>query len=407
MVASIRDIISVSRKTARNLKQALEEITEQYIANRRQKELEAVLERIPVKNTQPKQDLLANRLRGRRNFSTAARRNFSGVKAPSGSLYKSLGTTRVTTASRNLINLYEPFRLATRVTTRGLVRGGPGSSLFNNLPRQSARLYSTQGHTVAADAVGKISEAVRAVFLKGSSLNIKGSVNHNIGSIKSNENYVNKDIELAQAESSSTVASGCFVDFNFDRSFNMEDYLPQKVLLGPESVDSLRKFYDDVAAYRAVVTNDIEKMVNLIGEPSAEYIMNGRHLKIRCRFPNCEPQKMERLLLENEIVSGVVMSDDSAAYTDECSSSEFYSQMSDSNSGSESSFFEMVEQMPSIASGLSSTTSYVTGNSDPNGNESFFYNDVSILSSRGLDDDGLQFIETVIPTGDFGDIVVV
>ncbi|GME82843.1 unnamed protein product [Ambrosiozyma monospora] len=244
----MREIISVSRKTARGLKQTLEDIAEQLIANHRQRQLQ--LQPVPVRiphggvNGGGSSHPLLNP-GGARNYSTMiSKRLFSTRVNPqyfknqiNPNSFFNFKKINVSTMSRNVLYQTQPFRFAGGATKRAGVqfgrsmgRGGYPSGLFSHFPQHNARMFSTYGPNVASQAVHNLTQSLRAGFIKGGSLAQHLGKSH-VGSMNTNPNVVAQDIKLARtdSEASNLYSEGCFVEFTIPSSYDVAAFTDSSV----------------------------------------------------------------------------------------------------------------------------------------------------------------------------------
>ncbi|GMG40479.1 unnamed protein product [Ambrosiozyma monospora] len=248
MVASkMREIISVSRKTARGLKQTLEDIAEQLIANHRQRQLS--LQPVPVRipHGAPTHPLLNpggarnySTMLSKRLFSTRVNPNYfkSQINANSSNNFFNFKKINVSTMSRNVLYQTQPFRFAAGGATkragaqvgRSLGRGGYPSGLFSHFPQHNARMFSTYGPNVTSQAVHNLTQSLRAGFIKGGSLAQHLGKSH-IGSMNTNPNVVAQDIKLSRtdSEASNLYSEGCFVEFTIPSSYDVDAFTDASV----------------------------------------------------------------------------------------------------------------------------------------------------------------------------------
>ena len=394
--SSLRELIRVSRKTAREFKQALEDVAELI----REKQLEQSLQREPVRvpvRNQARQHPLAGRVY-RRQFSTtrdvsATFRNINKNVllnfARAGNASGGAAATRNFTPS--LINTLkaavyqtQPFRTATRVQM-GLVRGGIGSGMYRHFPRHNARMFSTFGPNMTRQAVENLSQGLRTFFVKGGKtshdcLSHAYMNNVDIGHLRADETFASNDIELAStvSETAGLKECGCIVEFDMATP-SIVSLVPESGYFDDDLSCKMETVYETSIKVQQKVLNDIMLFRENIG--STSYKFDKQREKLRFYCPNCEVTKMERLLLESCITMGVVKKNESfgsPAALDELSDSE----------GSEFSGPELETDSDSILSATASSSGN-TGSSVSSGHYnrySYFngmeeFSDGSILST--------------------------
>lgn len=384
---SLRELIRVSRKTAREFKQALEDVAELI----REKQLEQSLQREPVRvpvRNQARQHPLAGRVY-RRQFSTSR-----DVSATFRNMNKNVllnfvraGNSTGAAASRNMtpsltntlkaaVYQTQPFRAATRVQM-GLVRGGIGSGMYRHFPRHNARMFSTFGPNMTRQAVENLSQGVRMFFVRG------GKTSHDclthaymndvdIGHLRADEAFAANDIDLAStvSETAGLKECGCIVEFDMATP-SIVSLVPESGYFDDDLSCKMETVYETSIKVQQKVLTDIKLFRENIG--STSYKFDKQREKLRFYCPNCDVTKMERLLLESCITMGVVKRNESIG-------SPVLGELSDSE-GSEFSGPELETDSDSV---LSSTLS--SGSSDRYNRYSYLngveeFSDGSILST--------------------------
>lgn len=316
---SLRELIRVSRKTAREFKQAVEDVAELI----REKQLEQSLQReparVPVRN-QSRQHPLAGRVY-RRQFSTtrdvsATFRNVNrnvflnfatkaGVNnAASRSLKPSIANT-----FKAAIYQTQPFRTSTRVQL-SFVRGGIGSGMYKHFSRHNARMFSTFGPNVTHQAVENLSQSLRMFFIKGGKtshdcLSHAYMNNIDIGRLHADETFAARDIELAStvSETSGLKECGCVVEFDMSTP-SIISLVPESGYFDDDLSGKMETVYETSIKVQQKVLSDIKLFRENIGSTSYKFDKQRARLRFYC--PNCEVAKMERLLQESSITMGVV-----------------------------------------------------------------------------------------------------
>ncbi|OWB85013.1 hypothetical protein B5S33_g3670 [[Candida] boidinii] len=367
----VRDIINLSRRTARNIGQALADIAEELIARQqhRQNQLQPVLERIPVRNSGASSTnpfLNRNGSGSRRKFSTftnstknSARNNLKSTKFlnlfkiffSNKFLYGSnlrnsmnirnfstnsnvsiLKTSaknfqkcpKITSNVRNVMWNVSPFRTSTRTCFIANGSGGPGSFLYKNFVRHNQRLFSTYGPSFTHQAANNLTNGVRAMIYNTYDDLKKGKKLYhtkNIGSMNISKRHVSENYRLASTNSiidskllpsanveNDFVNTGCVVEFSLDPSTSSNCKFPTMAILDDDVMEDLENIFIN---YRKLVIKEIKLIKENLGETIVETFTNENGEPcIRLRFPNCDVEKMEALLLDLGVSLGVVKPDE-------------------------------------------------------------------------------------------------
>ncbi|GME89380.1 unnamed protein product [[Candida] boidinii] len=367
----VRDIINLSRRTARNIGQALADIAEELIARQqhRQNQLQPVLERIPVRNSGPSSTnpfLNRNGSGSRRNFSTftnstknSARNNLKSTKFlnlfkiffsnkflygsnlrnsmnirnfttnSNVSSLKSSGRNfqkfpKITSNVRNVMWNVSPFRTSTRTCFIANGSGGPGSFLYKNFVRHNQRLFSTYGPSFTHQAANNLTNGVRAMIYNTYDDLKKGKKLYhtkNIGSMNISKRHVSENYRLASTNSiidskllpsanveNDFVNTGCVVEFSLNPSTSSNCQFPTIAILDDDVMEDLENIFIN---HRQLVIKEIKLIKENLGETIIETFTNENGEPcIRLRFPNCDVEKMETLLLDLGVSLGVVKPDE-------------------------------------------------------------------------------------------------
>ncbi|OWB71268.1 hypothetical protein B5S31_g954 [[Candida] boidinii] len=367
----VRDIINLSRRTARNIGQALADIAEELIARQqhRQNQLQPVLERIPVRNSGPSSTnpfLNRNGSGSRRNFSTftnstknSARNNLKSTKFLNlfkiffsnkflygSNLRNSMNIRNFTTNSnvsslkssarnfqkfpkitsnvRNVMWNVSPFRTSTRTCFIANGSGGPGSFLYKNFVRHNQRLFSTYGPSFTHQAANNLTNGVRAMIYNTYDDLKKGKKLYhtkNIGSMNISKRHVSENYRLASTNSiidskllpsanveNDFVNTGCVVEFSLNPSTSSNCQFPTIAILDDDVMEDLENIFIN---HRQLVIKEIKLIKENLGETIIETFTNENGEPcIRLRFPNCDVEKMETLLLDLGVSLGVVKPDE-------------------------------------------------------------------------------------------------
>ena len=367
----VRDIINLSRRTARNIGQALADIAEELIARQqhRQNQLQPVLERIPVRNSGPSSAnpfLNRNGSGSRRKFSTftnstknSARNNLKSTKFLNlfkiffsnkflygSNLRNSMNIRNFTTNSnvsslkssarnfqkfpkitsnvRNVMWNVSPFRTSTRTCFIANGSGGPGSFLYKNFVRHNQRLFSTYGPSFTHQAANNLTNGVRAMIYNTYDDLKKGKKLYhtkNIGSMNISKRHVSENYRLASTNSiidskllpsanveNDFVNTGCVVEFSLNPSTSSNCQFPTIAILDDDVMEDLENIFIN---HRQLVIKEIKLIKENLGETIIETFTNENGEPcIRLRFPNCDVEKMETLLLDLGVSLGVVKPDE-------------------------------------------------------------------------------------------------
>ncbi|KAH3666796.1 hypothetical protein OGAPHI_003245 [Ogataea philodendri] len=367
MVANkIRELISATRRSARNVRQTLDEIAEQLIANQRQRQLEVQLERVPVRSPARSHPLANRGLQGPRYGAVGLSKRFYSTSRRAPTYIRSATRSSVSSVTKNIVYQVQPFRISARVGCNFV-----GSSLYSHFPRHNARMFSTYGQSVAAQATHNLTQGLRATLLKGHQLQSQlMSANYN-SSQNVNKAFVDENMELARGEST---ADGCVVEFNLSLQ---DQVLPEKFLLDDDILKQFEQAYVvNELEHRMLILNDFKRLKEIIGATVIEHLDNKN--VIRCHFPNCEVAKMETMLAESGITTGVVRTLESRASSiASATDSEEYG-MIDSYDTTDYETFDAVLTSRSSESEESDAL--------------FYFDEHPVLSSS----DGLEFVEPVI-----------
>ncbi|VEU20296.1 DEKNAAC101099 [Brettanomyces naardenensis] len=300
----LREVIWASRKAARDFRKALEEVAEQLAANSRRNR--PALQRIPVRVSRGQSgNPLLNQLQ-RRNYSTLLRGGATARVANVTFLKPQTARLGVSQATRSVLYRVQPFR----TTLRPRFTGCP-NALYANFVHHNARMFSTFGPDVTAQAVHNLSQGLRAFFVKGAQMKLNAGIDSHIGSLNANATSVQRVLALANEDLSTAALnnSACFVEFNLTSCARNSpaEALPEECFLDDEIVSDLSNFVKQRVQYQTRVIDDIVTFKERIGSPGGRRLVapNGDVI-MRFLFPNCEPEKMERLLIDSEITTGVV-----------------------------------------------------------------------------------------------------
>lgn len=305
----IGEIISASRKTAKEFKQVLEDIAELI----REKQLQESLSREPVRvpvRPQNHQHPLAGRA-SRRHFSTYTTRNPN---------FKNLNRNFVTKANLPKSNIFtkpsisntlraaiyqtQPFRTNTRAQLN-FIRGGIGSGMYSHFPRHNARMFSTYGPNLTHLAVKNLSQGIRTLFVKGGKVGSDCLTNVNVGSLHSTKLFVENDMKLASMVSETTglKEDGCFVEFDLSTP-SIVSFVPEEGYFDDDLSVKLQDMHEASVKLQANALNDVKLFRENIGSTIYKFDRNRDKLRFYC--PNCNVLKMEGLLQDCGISTGIV-----------------------------------------------------------------------------------------------------
>lgn len=283
MIPKLREVIAASRKAARDFKRALEEVGEQLA--QRNAHNRTQLRPIPVRGSsrQPGSPLADLQ---RRHLSTS-------VMKPA--VFARVSRATVSQTSRAVMYRAQPFRTS--------FRPGCGSSLYSNFTQHNSRMFSTYGPNITVQAVHNLNQGIRALFLQAAQLQFHAAA-------CAQHRCLLKPIYGDETTSSSKKAhTGCFVEFNLTSATEDESLISEECYLDDIAVSEIESFVARRAAHQKRVLDDIIRLKDCIGSPAGRRLTaaNGDIL-MRFFFPNCEPVKLEQLLVDNSITTGMVHS---------------------------------------------------------------------------------------------------
>jgi hypothetical protein len=339
----IRELIRASRRTAREFGAALEEVGQ--LLRERQSHHQPNPVRVPVRarNTSTGHPLHGARSphSGSNRFNSSYSRHFSTGRVASANSIKSSFINanifqRYPTAASfkpkySISNTFkaalyqtQPFRTATRAQVR------VGFGLYTNFPRHNARMFSTFGPNVTRQAVENLSQNIRMMFLKGGELgsnyahsNVAQSTP--VAYLTNDESFADRDIRLASrvSETSGAFESGSIVEFDMTAPTIAPNF-PISGFFDDEFEQDLTAFHISTVEHQKRVVKDVKLFKENIGSTSFKF--NKAKMRLRFYCPNCDVVKMERLLAESGISTGLVYRNtepDSFSDTDSGSDSEF------------------------------------------------------------------------------------
>lgn len=317
---TLKELIRVSRKTAKEFKQAIEDVAELIREKQLNQSLQRQPVRVPVRSQHPQHPLAGGRGIQRRNFSTtrdvnatfrnAISKNF--IRINTGNVSSSASRSFKPTLSntfRAVIYQAQPFRTSTRAQIN-FIRGGIGSGMYTHFLRHNARMFSTFGPNVTHQAVQNLSQSLRTFFIKGGKFShdvlTNSSMNHiDVGRLHSNESFANGDIKLAStvSETAGATESGCFVEFNMSTP-SVSTLVPESGYFDDDLSMKMEEVYQTSIKLQQKVINDVKLFRENIGSTSYKFDKKRERLRFYC--PNCDVVKMESLLQEHGISMGVV-----------------------------------------------------------------------------------------------------
>ncbi|SGZ49206.1 CIC11C00000004211 [Sungouiella intermedia] len=152
------------------------------------------------------------------------------------------------------------------------------------------------------------------------------------------------DMVMDLARSDSEVSQGCFVDFKVEPKLLIPQTSMMSGELLAELLDNLKRFERHIMDLQ----KDLARLSEL-GELPLRFLASSN--TIRVYFPNCDREKLEALLLEKNVMSGIVhedIRDECKDFSDEVSSVSEFDILSSCNmltlsgSGSESSYDDVL-----------------------------------------------------------------
>jgi len=203
----------------------------------------------------------------------------------------------------------QPFRSAVRPRF-----GGCPNALYANFTHHNARMFSTFGPNVTAQAVQNISQGVRAFFVRAAQngMGKSFSTNSHVGSCSTSANTVQKLFAMTSADPScmrNLGLDGCFVEFNLvpGASDISAGILPDQGVLDDDIVGDLTSFVGHNVEYQRLVLREIVAMKQKIGSPLVRRVFGQKGGALfRMYFPDCSLRKMEMILTDAGITTGMV-----------------------------------------------------------------------------------------------------
>lgn len=291
---TLRELLQASKRTAREIRQTLEDVGELL---REGQQAQPV--RVPVRPSS--QHPLARKSASRRNFSTFNATSASNL-ASSTLKFRFANFNSTSPLKRALFTNFSSFRSAYRP-----FNGGIGKGLFSCFPKHNARSFSTFSPNAAHQIVENLSQNVRMFFLKGGKLS-KDMLNNNSASTSpyqlANESSAEHDLKLASRFSDVKHDSGCIIEFDFSAPL----YVPEAGIFDDESSLNLQTIFESNMKHQTKIMNDITMFKEKIGSTSFKFNKGKNRLRFYC--PNCDVIKMELLLKENGISTGIVYKND-------------------------------------------------------------------------------------------------
>jgi hypothetical protein len=388
---TLREIIKVSRKTAKEFKQALEDVAELIHEKQLEQSLRRQPARVPIRN-QHSGHPLARGNNNRRNFSTAriakfnarnislnlSARNAFALNPTNVNFASSVNNSIKPTISKTFkaaIYQTQPFRTSTRVQL-GFIRGGVGSGMYKHFPKHNARMFSTFGPNLTHQAVENLSQSLRVFFLKGGKFSadcLHSNIHNNSNCLPFNDSDLNFDhaIHLAStvSETSGLNEYGCIVEFNLSTP-SIQSMIPESGYFDDSNLDNLYSGIENSITLQKRILHDIKLFKENIGSTSFKFHKDRNRLQFYC--PNCDVLKMECLLQDSGISTGLVFRNDeySKNLISTSSDSEFSGPDLESDSSSVSSFSSSNSILSSSISGISNyymmdtTTNSILSSSD-------------------------------------------
>lgn len=290
---TIREVISASRKAVRDFGRTLEELGEILQQQQQHQRPQKIPLRVPVNRGHLPFPNGGPRGGSHRNFST-----FRAAPTASFQLKFLKATYKPSLSSTFRSGIYQvqPFR------QNGIK---VGKNMYNHFHQHNSRMFSTFGSTTQ-QAVNNLSQGIRTFVLKGSEFSLNSINKLHVGSMNTNKTFAEQDMVLAARFSSSSDAlamtdAGSFVEFDVN-SKSLEDLLPRAGIFDEDLCEDMAKQMQLVLDYQTQVLSEIGLFRENIG--STSFQCDGGTLRFYC--PNCEPAKMEMLLVENGIKTGVV-----------------------------------------------------------------------------------------------------
>ncbi|AOA61827.1 hypothetical protein PP7435_CHR1-1521 [Komagataella phaffii CBS 7435] len=293
MAGNLKDILSLSRKTARNLKQALDELAEQVINHQRRR---PALVRVPINNN----------LRRKSQQSFLNRRSFHLWTSKYNPYFWRGGRSNVLDQLNR-----EALRYRSSFAKPGFYPSGLYQSTF---PQRGSRMFSTCAYSCQQEAVKNLTSAVRALLQSGANFGSQMKQMKHCSQKKKHFSKFSKRLTSSTAAGSgknaeqapSGLAEGSAVVFSLERqSHNTE----LEGILDQETSSILEEEMVQHERHLAIIREEIQRISENLG--SLPLIMSGH--KIEVFFPNCDTVKCEQLMRDLAITKGVVRRHDSTA----------------------------------------------------------------------------------------------
>ncbi|ODV94176.1 hypothetical protein PACTADRAFT_51058 [Pachysolen tannophilus NRRL Y-2460] len=347
---TFKDIISLTRKAARNIRASLDELAEEFVQRQQQQHQQAqqqapALVGVPVRaNNRPNGSFL-NRANpyGRRFFCTGTRWGITRActaRCPLRSIKSNRQAIRhastyanyngnyrfanLKNASKRLSSgnfwSFSSFRIANRVGLNTAIHYRNGgifpSGLYSNFVMTNSRNYSTYSN-FTHEAIMNLNQSIRAMCLQGKATNFhkynKNNNNNNDddkfliqshqGGINYSSTYATEILKLANRNSSfvENDINGSIVDFILKpKNFS----IPSITFIDDTILDELKRDFESYRSDIQIIYDEIDLIKSTFGSLAMSIEDNG-HI-IRIHFPNCDVEKCELLLRDLGITKGIV-----------------------------------------------------------------------------------------------------
>lgn len=316
---ALRELVQASRRTARELRQTLEEVAELLRESHlegQQQHQQAQPARVRVRESNNQHPLARHAANNRRHFSTVrpvlAKNNYNNLFNYVKPLKRNPSISTLRSALNGGIGMRSGLGFGF-----GFSRPSVGRGMFSCFPKQSGRMFSTFPTNVTHQIVENMSQNIRMFFLKGGKLSTEmmRAESGTVKSLMSTEEDA-ADLQLASKFSDVKLDSGCVIDFDFS---DKAEYGFECGVFDEHSLEYFEEVVTVNRRYQDLVLKDIKTFKEEIGSTSFKYSRSKNRLRFYC--PNCDLMKMEMLLREKGVSTGVVRVNNDIEETYFCSPS--------------------------------------------------------------------------------------
>lgn len=222
---------------------------------------------------------------------------------------------------QTILSQTQPLRASARARLGHVGRGGFGAGMFSYFPKQRARMFSTLGPNLTHQAVENLSQGLRMFFLKGGKLSHDCWSNSTMTNgwlhLTNDDRFADHDMNLAGkvSEISSQRESGCIIEFDLSCP-SVVATIPESGFFDDESSLHLELLVESNLKMQKKILKDIQLFRENIGSTSYRFQKKRERLRFYC--PNCDVYKMEQLLQECGISTGIVMPNEEQQELNSC-----------------------------------------------------------------------------------------